>query len=73
MDEKVKVVIELDKAFFQAIMLMVKGKLTDEMWHKLSLTPVVLDWDNFDEGEALKMKMTICCMAIFQVSKNERN
>lgn len=54
-------------------MLMVKGKLTDEMWHKLSLTPVVLDWDNFDESEALKMKMTICCMAILQVSKNEQD
>lgn len=63
MDEKVRVVLELDKECFSSLCFMLDEKLTDEMWQKLTASDVVLQ-DEFIGSDAKQMKLAFAALAI---------
>lgn len=69
-EQKVKVVIELDKACVQSAMYLMGEKLTDELWDKLTQGEVALSTDPLD-GDSKQRELGIACLAIAEVLQEE--
>lgn len=68
-EQKVKIVMELDKSFFTTVFTLTGHKLDDETWQKLVSAPVLIDVDKTLDGNesAAEFKMLMACYAITSV------
>lgn len=65
-DQKVKVVVELDKECVLSTLFLMGEKLSDEMWQKLVAEPVVIN--NSDMGDqARDIGIAFSCLALAKV------
>lgn len=66
-EEKVKVVLELDKDDIQGTAYLLGVKLTDEMYQKLTVESIPIPTEKMKEGDLKQMKIAFACFALAKV------
>ena len=62
MNEKIKISVEMSRADASSIFFLMGEELTDELWEKLSESPISIDWDRFDKDVRRNMKIALISM-----------
>lgn len=70
-EQKVKVVIEIDKACVQSALYLMGDKLTDELWNKLTSKDVYLNTHVLEKNEP-NIRLGLACLATAKVLQEEK-
>lgn len=68
-EEKVKVILELDKDDIQGTAYLLGVKLTDEMFQELIKEPIPIPIDEMKDGDLKQLKIAFSCFALAKVIK----
>lgn len=67
MEEKIIITAELSKNDVSAIFFLTGRELTDEVWKKLSESPIQVDFSQLERTEQQQMKLLLASMALASI------
>lgn len=70
MKEKMIITTELSKNDVSGVFFLM-GKLTDDMWEKLSERPILTDLSQFDQTERQQVKFMLAALALSSIKGHD--